>query len=169
MIDKINTLESLIVPQEQRVSSIEATSGVLTSEIQTLYKISSELKKDLEGVQYVLVQLIDLESRVEESSQFYELLAAENKDIRTEISHLKSEIAALKNHFHQFEEAHKLTSVNDVSLEQQQINTNIIIRGVDIDDNSDKDLLQDTFNQIRSHFGVSEVGDFEAADIGILP
>lgn len=157
----------LLAPQELRVSAIEAANDSLTSEIKTLCQISTKLKEDLDSVQSVLVQIVDLESRVEESTQCNKRLIAENTDFKAEISHLKSEISNLKEKFPRFEEAQEQTE-KGISFEQQQINSNIIIRGVDLEENTGNDHLLETFNQIRTHLGVSEINDFEAVEIGII-
>lgn len=132
-----------------------------------LQETSTKLKEDLERVQYVLVELVDLESRLEETNQRNNRLEAENTELKAELTLFKSEISTLKDHFHTCEHF-KTQTTTGVSFEQEEINSNIIIRGIEIGQDTSHDCLLEKFNKIRSHLGVCEVTDFEATDIGIL-
>lgn len=158
LVDKIST-------QESRISALEDANLKLTSEIKLIRDTSSQLKDDIERVQFVVAELVDLESRLEETNLCNNRLAAENSELKTELSQLKSEILILKNHPRVSLGSQEITH-GDISTEQQVINSNIIIRGVDFDENVSHSDLLNSFNKIRSHLGVSDVCDFEPAEIG---
>ncbi|KAJ6643733.1 Formin-binding protein 1-like [Pseudolycoriella hygida] len=157
--DRISTLEARIeslASHDSRLSAIEAANKGLTLEIKKLQELSTKLEEELERVRFVLTQVIDLESKVESLGYHYKQVTGENAGLKTEVSQLKSEIEILRDQLQRFEEAQVQTS-EGISVGQQEINSNIIIRGVDLEENVSKGELLDTFNQIRLHLGIAEV------------
>ncbi len=114
-----------------------------------------------------MVDLANLESKVESLQKHNKQLTAENTELKAEVFNIKSEILELKTQHHRFKKT-QVEIERGISIEQQEINSNVIIRGVDIEENANKDQLIATFNQIRSHLGVAKIDDFEAVDIGVL-
>lgn len=168
VIQKIATLENRIEElssREFRFSAVEAANVRLTSEIEKLQETSTKLKDEFERVQFVLLDLIGLDSKLEDSHRTNSRLAAENSELKSELSHLKSEVLNLRNQFGRLPDAHLGTGV---SAEQESINANVIIRGIDFEQQPSHDALLEKFDQIRSHLGISTVSDFEPADIGLV-
>lgn len=181
--DKISALEARIkaieAANESRFIAIETSYKELVSENNELRHSIVTLKGDCEGIQYVISHLLGVEAKFDECEELRSSLAAENTELKGKFSELSSEVTLLKSESINLRaevkqlqsqiETQKQSSVNDITFEQQRINSNIIIRGVEVEANANKDHLLDTFNQIRSHLGVSEVSDFEPVDIGFLP
>lgn len=161
--DKIDALGS----QESRLSVIETSYERLTGDIKLLQEASSKLKDEFISVQFVLVQLVDLESKLKDSTEYNIRLAAENSELRSELTHIKSELSFLRDQRH-LDKLCKALPEGGVSADQESINANIIIRGIDLDHEAGQDTLLKKFDKIRSHLGVAEVSDFEATDIAVL-
>ncbi|KAJ6642698.1 hypothetical protein Bhyg_07652, partial [Pseudolycoriella hygida] len=126
-----------VASHDSRLSAIEAANKGLTLEIKKLQELSTKLEEELERVQFVLTQVIDLESKVESLGHHYKQVTGENAGLKTEVSQLKSEIEILRDQLQRFEEAQVQTE-KGISVGQQEMNSNIIIRGVDLEENVSK-------------------------------
>lgn len=115
----------------------------------------------------MLLELIGLESKLEQTTQSNDRLAAENTELKAELLLLKSEVSSLRDQLHSAK-SHEALPDTGISTEQEIINSNIIIRGIDLDQQASQDNLLGKFDAIRSHLGISEISDFEAVDIDIV-
>lgn len=55
-----------------------------------------------------------------------------------------------------------------ITVEQQKLNNNIVIRGVELDDNSSESELLKIYNNICEHFGIIDVNDFKPVTASLL-
>lgn len=59
-------------------------------------------------------------------------------------------------------------SVNGVTVEQERINNNIVIRGLEIEEDTDESVLVQTFENICTHIGISSEGDLKPVSVTTL-
>lgn len=59
-------------------------------------------------------------------------------------------------------------SSNGVSVEQERLNNNIVVRGLEIDENTSESTLIETFEIICTHIGIPET-ELKPVSAGILP
>lgn len=134
-------------------SSLTSTSRLSTSNRSTTAPVTP---KDS-----LLNRLTALESRLVTVETSFERLAAENTDLRETISNLKLELQQLKSR--------NEPRVPVQASDQQEINSNIIIRGVDVSANTTTSELAKVYEGVRNHLEISELPEFDPISISLLP
>lgn len=114
--------------------------------------------------------LTALESRVSVLETRLNNLSSKNADLKLNVATLESEIQDLKTLNNRYSTPHRdrLDSQenNTSSIEQREINCNLVIRGVDVDDSTD---LTAIYKGIRDHLGVSNVKEFDPISFSVIP
>lgn len=150
-----------------------------------------QLKSDNESLQITTALLSNLEVNFAETEEHCRILKVENQSLREsinnlrnevsdlkqtqnsptselqELNQLKQEVSELKYQLQSFKETQTLVE-KGVSIDQQELNSNIIIRGIDLTDNVNQTDLTDAYNKIRLNLGISAVDDFAPVSISIL-
>lgn len=177
---RIKEIEDKTV-QESRIIAIEAAHNQLKSENEDLQTAISKLKSDLESVQFLLVELIGLETKFNESEERNNSIITENTGlknqileltselftVKSEVKDLRSEIIVLNNQQQQSRDVLTLVE-KGISIEQQELNSNIVIRGVDLVDSSCDSKPLEVYNGIRTHLGISNEADFDPVSVKVL-
>lgn len=108
------------------------------------------------------------------SAEFSSKLSCENTELRTTVSKLqsefvdfKSDVDALEANLRQLKEG-QLPTVNSTSLQQQEVNSNIVIRGVDFEDTCNESEATGVFKNICSHLGIDNNIEFEPVSVKLL-
>lgn len=110
-----------------------------------------------------------LQSRFDQLELSFNQLQTENIDLRQIVTELQSEVAQLKN-----QQSNSSTTVtaseseSGTSLSQQEINTNIVIRGVDIKADTTEPELRAIYGGIRAHLGVSDFTELDPVSVRTL-
>ncbi|KAJ6640547.1 CD9 antigen [Pseudolycoriella hygida] len=105
-----------------------------------------------------------LETRVAALETIVAQLTSENTDLRQSVSNLETEVALHKGQLER--QRISITGAdNNVSLEQQQLNTNIIIRGVDVKQDTNTSELLAVYEGIRNHLSISDIAEFDPVNI----
>lgn len=169
--EKFPNLEEAFVDLKSEFTEFKHQVDQLKSQNTLLQQAIEQLQADNERLQCVAaLQLPDITITENTGSDIIDLrqtVIAENTELKSDLLGLRSEISQLKDQLRLYKESY-LIPENGVSPEQQELNSNIIIRGVDLEEKVSKSELLETFNLIRSHLGVSEISEFEAVDISIL-
>lgn len=86
-----------------------------------------------------------------------------NSELQGEVNELKETVSSQKVIIDKFV---LLSSAEEkgISAEQEEINKNIVIRGIDLPETPTDQFLIDTFNNIRSHIGIE--GEDDIAPVG---
>lgn len=174
LLDKVGCIESRIKKleeestQQSRFNSVETAIGILKAENSELKLTIDQLKTDLESVQYVLADLSSLETEYRTTEATCTRLTAENQELKTEISALKTEVINIKDHGLQHKGFIK-SSDRGVSAEQQEINSNIVIRGVNLANPSNESEPATVFEAIRTHLDIAADDAFNPISITLLP
>lgn len=109
-----------------------------------------------------------LESRVAALESLVEKLSTENTVLRQSVSSLQVEVSLCKSQLEQ-QQVSSTAAGNNISLDQEQFNTNIVIRGVDVkEDTPESDLLA-VYEGIRKHLDIADVTEFTPESITVLP
>lgn len=105
-------------------------------------------------------QLADIASRLS-------ALEKANSELQGEVIELKAIVSSQRDIINNFE---LISSAEEkgISVEQEKINQNIIIRGVDLPEVPNEQFLIDTFNNIRSHIGIEGEEDIAPSGAEIL-
>ncbi|KAJ6647942.1 hypothetical protein Bhyg_03167 [Pseudolycoriella hygida] len=83
--------------------------------------------------------------------------------VKQTVAKLNSELEQLKTRNDQSQ------PLIDSTSEQQEINSNIIIRGVDVSVNTTASELSEIYEGIRNHLEISDVAEFDPISINLLP
>lgn len=151
LLDTITSLES-------RLKNIEDNSHS-----QTKLAAIAQLKSELERVQYIWLETADKQNELEKKA---EELTSENLSLKSELNTLKSELNDLRRKSNQNSQA--TDTAKGVSVEQQELNSNIIIRGVD--SSSDSAIEPGCiYNSIRGHLGIASDDDFNPISVEFIP
>lgn len=150
---QINLLELRIkaiedkVAQYTNLASFETVILQLKEENIRLNSTIHQLKVDIEGVQLLCKRVND-----------------ENTELKGEITSLRSQISSIK----QSQSTSSSSSDQGISDEQQQLNSNIVIRGVELSGISEFEPSV-VYESIRSHLGVREDKAFDPVSVTVLP
>lgn len=183
LVDKISSIESRIkviednCTQESRYIAIEAYNQ-LKAENKDLRQTFESLKGNFEGIQFVIAELIGLETKFNEleersnrentglKNQISEL-SSQLVTVKSEIKDLRSEINELHNQQHRSRDEQVLVE-KGISIEQQELNSNIVIRGVDLVDSSCDSKPLEVYNSLRNHLGIATNDAFEPVSVKVL-
>lgn len=149
-----------VLNQQSRIAAIESAFNQLKSENSELQQTIALLRSDVDSVQLALVQLCDLQFKLEESQQCNSRLTAENTELRNTVADLKTESIELQsvvsNLSNQVELINKTTSLveSGITVEQDELNTNIIVRGVKLSTDTSETELLSVYSGIRTHLGI---------------
>lgn len=108
-------------------------------------------------------RITSLESRLSAIEASFERLTAENTELKGAVEVLTSELVQVKSRNDQRQQS------TVTSSEQQEINSNIIIRGVDVSANPTVSELSTIYEGIRNHLEISGVTEFDPTSISLLP
>lgn len=185
--DKFNSIEDRLkkvednVIQESRLATIETYFDQLKSTNRELQLTVDLLKADIEGLQFVSVQLLASEDKVRELEIHCNRLSAENKELKGAITNLdvavqhnesqklEKEVSELKSELNSYKTS-QLLAEKGISIEQQEINANIVIRGVHVDvkgTDCQSEIIE-VYDKIRAHLGILEISDLNAVSATIL-
>lgn len=178
--DRLKKIEDNII-QESRLSTIETNFNQLRSTNRELQLTVDRLKADIEGLQFVSVQLLASEDKVRELGIHCNRLSAENKELKSVITNLDvavkhdesqklaQEVSELKGELNSYKTS-QLLAEKGISFEQQEINSNIVIRGVHVDEKGTdcQSEIIEVYDKIRAHLGILEISDLKAASATIL-
>lgn len=100
----------------------------------------------------------------------YNLVALEksNLELHSEVKELKTVVSNQKELIDRFELTSQ-ASERGVSVEQEQLNCNIVIRGLDTTQQSSKEDLLNIYEGLRSHLQVSDESDLDPVELEVLP
>lgn len=109
-----------------------------------------------------------LESRVSDLESIVARLTSENTDLREAVSTLQADIALCKNRLDEDQRSAQAAE-RKVSLKQEELNSNIVIRGVDVGSNPTNSDLLAVFEGIRSHLNVSGIDELTPVSVTQFP
>lgn len=171
--------------QQQIVTKVQPArksfSGVTPSTTRLSISASSSSKSPaptLTSQQVVINQLLTRVSRLEEISstlvgqvntlcatvESLNLTVAEQREVIKTLESTVAEQQEVTKSYETLAEA----SANGVSVEQENISSNIVIRGLDVDENTPEDTLIEVFERICTHIGIEKT-DFAPTAAEILP
>lgn len=156
--------------KNNQLSTIETTVEQLKVDNDQLRLTIDSLKSDLEGVQLVVAVLSDLKIKVRDTEIVCKRVSDENTDLKVEISALKAQLVNQSQQQSQLSETpqQEIDEKRIVSTEQQEVNSNIIIRGVELTSDSDTEPSR-IYNSIRSHFGIADDEAFNPLSVNLVP
>lgn len=113
-----------------------------------------------------------LASRLASLETLVSQLTSENRDLRQTITSLQSEVTQCKSQIEQQRipsTAIPSTALDsNVSLDQQELNTNIVIRGVDVKEDTPESELLAVYEGLRSHLQISKEADLAPVSVTVL-
>lgn len=129
------------------------------------------LKSENEGLRLSIAQLTDqnLQLKSEIKHITNRVTQLEQSTNSSESQKLGKEVFELKGELDNYRTS-QLLAEKGISREQQEINANIVIRGVHVnkkDINSQSELIK-VYDKIRTHLGISEINDLNAVSATIL-
>ncbi|KAJ6631741.1 hypothetical protein Bhyg_16861 [Pseudolycoriella hygida] len=128
-------------------SSSPALSGIKLS-LPTCSRSSSAPKNNDTALQ--------LESRQSSLETLVTQLTSENVNLRQTVSQLQQDFAAFAQ-----QRVRDSATDNSVTGEQQNLNTNIVIRGINVREDSSESEIRAVYEGIRSHLNVSDCNEFD--------
>lgn len=160
---------------------------VFESRINEIYTICEQLKDENLRLQYAALELADLQNKIDESEISRRQLATENDSLKSEIVALKAEVSELSSDCRlskseiqtlksELSEIRSKPTVNPttstsaaggVSIEQQELNSNIVIRG--IEQTPDYAIEpKSVYNSVRDHLGIGNDDEFEPIAVNFV-
>lgn len=143
-----------------RLSTSTSTPPIVRQSTSTSTPATQTLKLS-ESIQSLEKRVVALESLIEQ-------LTTENIALRESVSSLQIEVSSCKSQLEQ-QQSSSAAVDNNISLEQQQLNTNIVIRGVDVKEDTSKSELLAVYEGIRHHLNVADVAEFTPVSLTVLP
>lgn len=107
------------------------------------------------------VQLAELLTRVS-------ALEKANTELRIEVVELKAIVTGQEATIRTFKLATE-ANTRGVSIEQEEINSNIVIRGLETTENSSHEELSCIYDGLRAHLSVSGVSELDPVELRVLP
>lgn len=108
-----------------------------------------------------------LESRLNAIETSFNQVLTENAELRLNIENLQSDFSQLKDQKNRLRSSNA-SSVSSISLEQQDLNATIVIRGVDVKDSIPAAELTAIYEGIRSHLGISDVAELAPISVSLI-
>lgn len=109
----------------------------------------------------------NLESRLSALETSFNQLSTENATLRETVVNLQSELSQLRDQNERPRPSNNPTE-NRSALDQQEINSNIVIRGIDVNDSTPAADLTAIYEGIRSHLGVSDIAELDPVSISLV-
>lgn len=144
-----------------KLSVAKPSPATVTSRLSTSSQIPTTQKVILEE------KIRTLELRLSSIETSFNQLLTENAKLRESVVNLQSEFSQLKDQNELPRPSHTPTE-NTIALDQQQINSNIVIRGIDVNDSTPVADLTAIYEGIRSHLGVSEIAELAPVSISLI-
>lgn len=163
-VDNNNTAgsTSTAVPKvvaKNKSVALRASITTANSRLSTSSRTSTSSTKDISEE-----KIKSLEARLAALEVSLNALVDENAELKLTVTILQSEVSQLKDQSVQ----RQLSSENTTSSNQQEINTNIVIRGVDVNDNTPADELTAIFEGIRNHLGISGIAELTPVSVSLI-
>lgn len=157
--DRLKTIEENNI-QETRISAVESEFNQLKESNRQLQLTYDLLRSDIDALQFVSTQLCHSETKFIELEAQCTRLTKENEDLKKSVADLNSEIGRIK----------LTTSAIDtgISKEQEELNANVIIRGVEVRENAEESELLTVYNKICTHLGIVDSPEHEPITAKIL-
>lgn len=133
------------------------------------------MKAEFEGVQQLVLQLIEVENHFNDFAEAGRTLSAENQELRTKVSALVSEVDLLKSEVRTLHSQRHLTKTDQglvdkgISAEQHKLNSNVVIRGIEFVGKSDESAPVKVFDSIRTHLGLQQDETFNPVAVKVFP
>lgn len=108
-----------------------------------------------------------LESRLNAVETSSNQMVAENIELKQAVERLQTEVNELKAQH----DIHRLTTSPTnciISGAQQEVNPNIIIRGIETDNNTSAADLMNIYEGIRAHPGIADIPDLAPVSVSLL-
>lgn len=104
-----------------------------------------------------------LESRLTAVETSFNQVLAENVELKQTLANIQAELTQLKSYC----ETRQIGS--STLLDQQEINSNIVIRGVEVNDNTSTAELTNVYEGIRTHLGISDISELAPVSVSLIP
>lgn len=152
-----------------RFSSASRTSLSSTSKpsFNRLSLLSSSTSQSTIAKSPLEVKVLAFESRIAVFEASHSKLEAENIQLRELLTGLISEVRTLKEQVDQLKSA-QTTIDSGISLEQQELNSNIIIRGVALSQETPESELLAVFSGLRTHLGIADIENLAPVSVKVL-
>lgn len=150
--------------QESRLSTIEAALSQLRADNIDLQLTVKRLKSDIESSQFVVSQLCATEANFKEVEDRCIRLSTENENLTVTLAELRTSINQQADNLI----LAKTAEEEGITFEQQKLNSNVVIRGVDVSDEVSESELKEVFNKILDHIGVLNTEEFSPASAQLI-
>lgn len=156
--DRLKSIEDNII-QKTRLSAVEAELLQLKDSNRELQLTVELLRSDLDTLQFISTQLCDSEAKISDLEVHCSRLSIENEGLKKTVAELTSRVDQIKS---------TTSPDNGVSREQQELNTNVVIRGVEIRENAEESELLAVYDKICAHLGVADDPDNKPISAKVL-
>lgn len=150
---------------EEKINEIEKK---FEAKLKNILEFCDQLKTDNEGLQFVIAELTGLFVKVSETESRYKELEAENSKFKITISELKAEVGEIKSQLLHFKET-SASLDKSFSVEQQELNNNIVIRGIDLTNTASDSEPTRVYESIRAHLGIENDEVFNPESVKVIP
>lgn len=150
--------------QREKLTTIESNLDQLKEENNQLRLTIEQLKSDLDSVQFVVAVLSDLEIKLRDTEAVCIRVSDENVDLRAEITTLKARFVNLDKQ----QSVPSATSHQEITSEQQELNNNIVIRGIELQTTSCTLEPSKVYETIRCHLGIQQDETFNPVSVKVL-
>lgn len=109
-------------------------------------------------------KILALESRITAIEESFIQLQTENSVLRQTVENLQSLLSNYES-----ELPRSSPPESRITQDQKELNANIIIRGIDVNNNTPPAELTSIYEGIRSHLGISDVAELAPVSVSVLP
>lgn len=109
-----------------------------------------------------------LESRLASVESSFKQLQTENNNLRQIIAQLQSDLSNFKGQVDRLSTAN-LATESGITADQQELNTNVVIRGIDFNENTPDSELLAAYSGIATYLCISDVHELAPTNISVVP
>lgn len=154
-----NTRLSLHKPQDKSQSKVTHSNKSRLSSVSNLTPTTT-IKSSTTSTKEILERLVLLEGK-------FETLVAENQSLKLDVNALRTRCDEQQQLINVLNSAH-IASEQGISTEQQQLNSNIIIRGIEIGEDTPPETIPTIFDNLCKHIGIECLGELKPVSIEVL-
>lgn len=109
-----------------------------------------------------------LESRITSLEALVSQLSSENIELRQTVASVQLEVTQINNQPQPYRSSAIASDIN-ISSDQQDLNTNIVIRGIDAKGDTPESELLTVYEGLRTHLNISNEADLDPVSVTVLP
>lgn len=167
-----------VVPKATTVTSdINSKARTSTGKLPNTSRLSTAASSSLSSASKINLQdkIKDLEGRLASLESTVSVIIAENSELKHLINNLQSDLSNSTELISQIQLQRtdlplqvEQTVSTEVTAEQDTLNANIVIRGLEVTETTSESDLRSIYEGLRNHLGVSNIAEFDPVGVSVI-